>query len=630
MAVAIAVWGTQSGAGKSLLVTALARFYARRGWAVRPFKALNMSNHARVGVDGEMAAAQYFQALAAGTVPQVAMNPVLLKPTGDRRSHVILLGRPAPHLADRPWRERQAELAPAVEASLRALLAEADLVLLEGAGSPAERNLWPDLPNLRVAELADARALLVADVDRGGALAQVVGTVELLGPYARRLAGVVLNKFRGDLELLRPAYGLLVARTGVPVLGTLPWLRHALPEEDALLSAHPAPAAPRAVVAIVRYPHASNLDEFAPLFALPVAVRWAQRPEELVGADLIVLPGSRNVPADLEFLRPFVPTLEAHRRAGRPLLAICGGAQMLGRWVEDPHGLERAGRHPGLGWFPYTTTLEEGKVQRRERVRLPELEGPWRALAGRVVEGYRIHHGRSEGFELVAADGPVLATLLHGLFENPDVQEALFGARAPDLDATFDALADAVEEHLDAAALERLAEPPTGPAAPRGRLVLVLGGARSGKSRFALRLAGPGAALVVTAEPRDAEMAARIARHRQERDPDLEVLEAPRDVPGAVRRAQAATVVVDCLTLWLSNLLEWDADPDAALVEFVAAVRGSGKTVIAVANEVGLGLVPTTALGRAFRDWAGRWHQALADAAEAVYFVVAGQPLRLR
>lgn len=630
MAAALAVWGTSSGAGKSLLVTALARFYARRGLAVRPFKALNMSNHARVAADGEMAAAQYFQALAARTSPRVAMNPVLLKPTGERRSQVIVLGRPAPHLADRPWLERQAELAPVVEASLRTLLAEADLVLLEGAGSPAERNLWPDLPNLRVAEVADARALLVADVDRGGALAQIVGTVELLGPYARRLAGLVLNKFRGDAALLQPAFGLLVARTGVPVLGTLPWLEHGLPEEDAVLSDRPAPAAPRAVVTIVRYPHASNLDEFAPLFALPVEVRWARRPEELAGADLVILPGSRNVPADLEALRRFAPALEAHRRAGRPVLAICGGAQMLGKWIEDPHGLERAGRHPGLGWFPYSTVLEEAKVQRRQRLQLPALEGPWRPLSGQTVEGYRIHHGRTDGLDPVAADGPVLATLLHGLFENPGVQEALFGARAPDLEATFDALADALEAHVDVAALERLAEPSPERAAPRGRLVLVLGGARSGKSRFALRLAGPGAALVVTAEARDAEMAARIARHRHERDPQQEVLEAPRDVPGAVRRAAAPVVVVDCLTLWLSNLLELDADPEAALAEFLAAVRGSGKTVIAVSNEVGLGLVPTTPLGRAFRDWAGRWHQVLAEAAEAVYFLVAGQPLRIR
>lgn len=626
---ALAVWGTSSGAGKSLLVTALARHFADQGLRVAPFKAQNMSLNARVVEGGEMAAAQFFQALAARTRPRVEMNPVLLKPLSDMKSAVILLGRPAEEFSRLPWPERKRRLWPYMREALDRLLSEYDLVLLEGAGSPAEVNLWPDYANLEAAAYARAKALLVADIDRGGAIAHLYGTVGLLGGEKERLLGFVFNKFRGDPRLLLPAYETLFRLTGLPVLGSLPHLPHALPEEDGL---YRRPKGRGKRVAVVRYPYASNLDEFWPLYELS-ELRFAKSPEELEGAKLIILPGSRNVPRDLEFLRPFRKALLAHLERGLPLLALCGGAQMLGAWVED-EGIEEKGRHPGLGLLPFTTRLLPEKVQRSVRVRLPALEGPWRGLSGLEVEGYEIHHGQTEGMGLFHQEGGVLATYLHGLLENPSVQEALFGASV-DLEATFDLLARAAREHLDLAQVERAlfsASPFRERSRPAqsGRLVLVLGGAKSGKTRFALALAGERATYIATALALDEEMAERIARHKEERPPTVETLEEPLDLVQALGRASWERVVVDCLTLWVANLMERGLDPLEEGRKFMEAVRGSGKTVILVSNEVGLGLVPQTPLGRRYRDLLGSLHQLFAQGADEVYFLLAGLPQRLK
>ena len=617
---ALAVWGTSSGAGKSLLVTALARYFADQGLKVAPFKAQNMSLNARVVEGGEMATAQFFQALAARTRPRVEMNPVLLKPLSDTKSAVILLGKPAEELSRLPWPERKRRLWPYMREALDRLLSEYDLVLLEGAGSPAEVNLWPDYANLEAAAYAKAKALLVADIDRGGAIAHLYGTVGLLGGEKERLLGFVFNKFRGDLHLLQPAYETLFRLTGLPVLGTLPHLPHALPEEDGL---YRKPKGRGKGVRVVRYPYASNLDEFWPLYELS-ELRFVRNPEELKGAELVILPGSRNVPKDLEFLRPFRRALLAHLERGLPLLALCGGAQMLGAWVED-EGIEEKGRHRGLGLLPFTTRLLPEKVQRSARVRLPALEGPWRGLSGLEVEGYEIHHGQTEGMGLFHQEGGLLATYLHGLLENPSVQEALFGASV-DLEATFDLLARAALEHLDLAQVEGALFGP----GKRGRLVLVLGGAKSGKTRFALTLAGEKATYIATALALDEEMAERIARHKAERPPTVKTLEEPLDLAQALGRASGERVVVDCLTLWVANLMERGLDPLEEGKKLMEAIRKSGKTVVLVSNEVGLGLVPTTPLGRRYRDLLGSLHQLLAQGAEEVYFLVAGLPQRLK
>ncbi|WP_198665552.1 cobyric acid synthase [Thermus sediminis] len=630
---ALIVWGTGSGVGKSLLAAGLLRHFRRLGVRAAPFKAQNMANHARIGLGGEMASAQWLQALAAGAEPEVRMNPVLVKPFGERGAQVVVLGKVDPFLSGLSWKERRAHLEAPIREALEGLLSEYELLVLEGAGSPVERNLWPDLPNLKVAQWAEAQALLVADVDQGGALAALYGTWALLGEHRERLLGFVFNKFRGDLGLLEPAYGLLRDWTGVGVLGTLPMLPLSLPEEDGFRHRLEGGEGPK--VAILRYPHAANLDEFWPLGEV-ARPRYAQDPKEAEGADLLILPGSRLPARDLPWLRAFLPVIRGHLEAGKPLLAVCGGAEMLSETLVDEEGVEEKGVFPGLGLLPYRVRMRPEKTVLRRRVRLEGLSGYWGRLNGLEAEGYEIHHG--EGLPLLHQEGSLLTTWLHGLLEDPGVQRALFGREARGLEKALDALADALERHLDLKALHRALgltgrvhpspapKPPDPP--PKPGLVLVLGGARSGKSRFAQRLAGPFATLIATAEARDEEMAARIARHRAERPPTWETLEEPLDLVGALERARHPTAVVDCLTLWVANLLERGLDPLAEARRFLQAARESGKRVILVSNEVGLGIVPENPLARRYRDLLGEVNALLAQEAE-VYLMVAGRPLRL-
>ena len=440
---ALMVQGTSSGAGKSLLATALCRILHRRGIDVVPFKAQNMSNNARVVAGGEIGTAQYLQALAAGVEPDVRMNPVLVKPEGDNRSQVVVLGEPDLELSRMAWRERGPRLWPTVEAALASLQAEHELVLLEGAGSPAEINLRDtDLANMRSAAAADARVLLVADIDRGGAFAHLVGTWSLLEDAdRRRIDGFVLNKFRGDASLLPPGPALVEELTGVPTIGVVPWLRHRLPDEDGAFVTSTAGAGK--IVAVVRYPTSSNLDELKPLEQV-ARVRWVQRPEELHGADLVVLPGSKHVAADLAWLRA-TGIADALVASPAPLLGICGGMQLLGAELVDEAGVDGNGH--GLGLLPVRTVFRKEKRVGRVEVRFGELEEPWSALSQVAFEGYEIRHG---DLPAVAVAGRVLGVAAHGMFESDVVVRALFGSTpAASLDAVFDELADAVEPHLD-------------------------------------------------------------------------------------------------------------------------------------------------------------------------------------
>lgn len=456
---ALMVQGASSWAGKSLLVTALARLFARRGVAVAPFKGQNMSNNARVVDGGEIGVAQYLQALAAGIEPDVRMNPVLVKPEGDERSQVVLLGRPDLKLSCAPWRTRAPSLWPAIESSLRSLASEYELLLIEGAGSPAEINLLStDLANMRVARLAGASVLLVADIERGGAFAHLYGTWALLEPEERTLVrGFVLNKFRGDPALLPPGPERLEELTGIPLVGVVPRFEHGLPDEDGA-APPPRTETPRPVVVVVRYPTASNLDEFKPLEQVADLV-WAATPREFEGANLVVLPGSKHVAGDLAWLRRtgLDEALAGRARAGGRVLGICGGLQLLGETIEDPAGVDGGGR--GLGLLPLTTIFSREKRTRRTSSRFAELDPPWSELSGREVAGYEIRHGATQATGPVTASlpdglgfaaGPVLAIYLHGLFEQPELVAALLGA-APvrSLDAELDRLADEVERHLD-------------------------------------------------------------------------------------------------------------------------------------------------------------------------------------
>jgi adenosylcobyric acid synthase len=447
---AIMVQGCTSSAGKSLLATALCRAFRRRGLDVAPFKAQNMSNNARVVAGGEIGVAQYLQALAAGVEPDVRMNPVLVKPEGDTRSQVVVLGRPDLELSRLPWRERRGALWPVAAEALRSLAAEHELLVLEGAGSPAEINLRDtDLANMRTARLVDARVLLVADIDRGGAFAHLYGTWALLREDERALLhGFVLNKFRGDASLLPPGPERLEELTGVPTLGVVPWLDHGLPDEDGA-AVPPRRSGPR--VAIVRYPTASNLDEFKPLEQV-ADVRWAAAPADLDGADLVILPGSKHVAADLRWLRRtgLAARIAAHRGH---VLGICGGLQMLGGRIRDEAGVD--GDAEGLGLLPVETVFGAEKETRESTIRFGSLSGPWTSLSGLDLAGYEIHHGRSGGPEAsVYVEGSVCGVYVHGLFEQPAFVEALVGSRPRrTLDDALEELADAVEAHLDLDAL---------------------------------------------------------------------------------------------------------------------------------------------------------------------------------
>ncbi|MFO1339231.1 MAG: cobyric acid synthase [Burkholderiaceae bacterium] len=495
---AVMVWGCSSGAGKSLLGTALCRWAARQGISVAPFKAQNMSNNARVvaglgGRLGEIGSAQYFQALAARVEPTVDMNPVLLKPERDTASQVVLQGAVAPGLSRLPWRERSAQLALAARESFERLAARHELLVIEGAGSPAEINLAPhDYVNLSTArwarEAGPLHGLLVADIDRGGAFAHLFGSWALLPEDLKdTLAGFVLNKFRGDPALLAPGPQQLESLTGVPTVGVLPMARgHGLPEEDGVFDDAPSTAAPVAVaggvplvVAVLAYPHLSNHDEFQPLRQVPgLRLVWARSVADLHGAQWIVLPGSKQVSGDLAWLRQqgLDRMVRLHAAAGRPVLGVCGGLQMLGESLHDPEGVdgEAGGPWPGLGLLPLATRYGAAKRVARTAARFTQTTGPWAALARQAWQGYEIRHGLSEpvggpaqavlhdadGRALGWQSGPVLGVAAHGLFESPALLKALFGAQVRSLDDSFDTLADLVAQHLDARFLARLTGKP--------------------------------------------------------------------------------------------------------------------------------------------------------------------------
>ena len=479
---AVMVLGTTSGAGKSWLTTALCRYYARQGLKVAPYKAQNMSNNARVVEGGEIGSAQYFQALAASATPEVRMNPLLLKPEKDTQSQVILMGQVNTELSKMEWRGRSALVWPVVAGALDELMAENDVVLIEGAGSPAEINLkHSDIVNMRIALHAQAACLLVTDIDRGGAFAHLYGTWAMLDAAEQKLIkGFVLNKFRGDAKLLAPGPQMLQDLTGVPTLATLPmWWQHGLPEEDGVFDDRSRVTGHvTKTIAVIAYPRISNLDEFQPLKNVPgVRLMWARSPAELAGLtnnDWIILPGSKATSSDLAWLRTqgLDQTVNAHAARGGAVLGICGGLQMLGEALIDPHGID--GNAAGLGLLAVVTVFTKTKTVQHRKSQFEALEGVWAALSNVPTAGYEIHHGQTSlradmaaagrGALPVMADelawqskaGNVLGVYLHGLFEDPAVMRALFGITVPTLVSTFDGLADYIEQHFEPGVLQSL------------------------------------------------------------------------------------------------------------------------------------------------------------------------------
>lgn len=471
---ALLIAGTTSDAGKSIVTTGLCRAFARRGLKVAPFKSQNMSNNSMVCGDGaEIGRAQWIQSLAAGAEPEAAMNPVLLKPGGDRRSHVVVMGQPAGEISSRDFVDGRRHLARAAYDAFDDLSSRYDVVVAEGAGSPTEINLREsDYVNMGLARHASIPTVVVGDIDRGGVFAAMFGTVALLEPADQALiAGFVVNKFRGDATLLTPGLEQLEALTSRRVFGVLPWNPHLwLDSEDALdLDGRRAPDGAAAMkVAVVRLPRVSNFTDVDALGIEPdLDVVFASDPRALADADLVVLPGTRATISDLAWLRSrgLDRAILDHADAGKPVLGICGGFQMLGQRIADPDGVEgEAGAHAtGLGLLDVTTTFAQEKA----------LRLPTGSALGAGTSGYEIHHGRitrGSGQEFLggARNGAVFGTMWHGSLEGDDFRRALLREAAVAAGRTWTSsevsfteqreqrlnlLGDLVEEHLDVDAL---------------------------------------------------------------------------------------------------------------------------------------------------------------------------------
>lgn len=492
-ALTIMIQGTTSDAGKSTLVAALCRWLVRQGVAVAPFKPQNMAlNSAVTAGGGEIGRAQAVQAQAARLMPHTDMNPVLLKPNSDTGAQVIIHGHAVGNMEALQYHAYKSAARAAVLASHNRLSGQYAVVVVEGAGSPAEINLREgDIANMGFAEAVDCPVILIADIDRGGVFAHLVGTLALLSESERaRVQGFVINRFRGDISLLRPGLDWLERHTGKPVIGVLPYLHGLhLEAEDALPFSLPSPAGGRGgggegeslssgklrIIAPV-LPHISNHTDFDPLRLHPqVEFSFVALSDEIPPADLIILPGSKAVRSDLDSLRKsgWEAAIRRHLRYGGKVIGVCGGLQMLGQSIHDPLGVEgEAGSSAGLGMLELTTTLA-GRKQLRNVCGALTLEGA-------PVTGYEIHAGISTGAALqhpaarfehgadgaISSDGQIFATYLHGLFESSAAAGALLRwaglckAAAPDYrarcDADLDRLADAVEQHLDTARLKEL------------------------------------------------------------------------------------------------------------------------------------------------------------------------------
>jgi adenosylcobyric acid synthase len=472
------VQGCTSDAGKTVLVAALCRVLARRGLHVAPFKPQNMALNSAVTIDGgEIGRAQALQALAAGVPAHIDFNPILLKPSSDKRAQVIIHGKAMSDLNARDYHEYKPRAMKAVLESWERLSAAYDCIVVEGAGSPAEINLRArDIANMGFAEVVDCPVILVADIDRGGVFAHLVGTLELLSPSEQaRVKGFVINRFRGDMSLLEPGLRWLEERTGKPVLGVLPYLHGLyLDAEDALPRAKEAKSDAKLKVIAPAYPRISNHNDFDPLRFHPDVDFTIVGPHDPIPpCDLIVLAGSKAVQADLDWLREmgWEEAIRRHLRYGGKLIGVCGGLQMLGQQLHDPLGLEGApGSAPGLGLLDYDTTLE--KLKTLENVSgvltLPGMTGDTPPIAG-----YRIHMGVTHGPALarpstclggepegaVSADNQIMATYCHGLFDSPQALAVLLEWAGHKPTSTFDPnarrerdldrLADAVEQSLD-------------------------------------------------------------------------------------------------------------------------------------------------------------------------------------
>ena len=496
------VQGTASSVGKSILVAALCRILRQDGWVVAPFKSQNMSLNSFVTRDGaEMGRAQVVQAEAACVEPTVDMNPILLKPEADNRSQVVLMGRPLRGHSTKEYYSKKDHFWSVVTKSLDRLLDRYEVVVMEGAGSPAEVNLKDrDIVNMRVARYCQAPVLLVADIDRGGVFASVVGTMELLEPDERALVkAVVINKFRGDLSLLTPGLEWLEDRIGIPVAGVVPYYRDIhIAEEDSVSLERRRQTESKddylLDIAVIGLPHIANFDDFDPLEREEgVRLRYVQDGDSLGDPDLIILPGTKTTMSDLDWLkdRGLESAIVARRNTGTPVVGICGGYQMLGERISDPDGVEsRQAEAVGLGLLPVTTVFQGNKETHQVTASVIAGVGLLEDCAGADLNGYEIHMGittpdgqdspfritRRSGNSVQDSDGTIdrdglaIGTYMHGLFHNRSLRRGVLerlalwkGVALPAAsaettdDSEYDKLADLVRRHLDIDMVYRIA-----------------------------------------------------------------------------------------------------------------------------------------------------------------------------
>ncbi len=437
MAKNIMIQGTMSNAGKSLLAAGLCRIFKQDGYRVAPFKSQNMALNSFITKTGaEMGRAQVVQAEAAGIEPDVRMNPILLKPTTDVGSQVIVNGQVQGNMRAMEYYRRKREFIPAVMEAYNSLAQEYDIIVIEGAGSPAEINLKAtDIVNMGLAELVDAPVLLVGDIDRGGVFAQLYGTIALLEPQEQqRIKGTIVNKFRGDRAILQPGIDILEKICGVPVAGVIPYTHVDIDDEDSLSTRfHTGDGRKDIDIAVVKLPRISNFTDVSPLERFEsVSVRYIERPDQLHQPDMILLPGTKSTIADLLWLRQSGLEAAICQQAARGCIVfgICGGYQMLGASVRDPLGVEAAGvtEIKGMGLLPMDTVFQGEKVQQQTSGVFGEIPGALHSLSGMKYTGYEIHMGRSrQQLAPLVNQGNVYGSYIHGIFDGAGIAQAVIG-----------------------------------------------------------------------------------------------------------------------------------------------------------------------------------------------------------
>ena len=474
------IQGTMSNAGKSLLCAALCRVFRQDGYRVAPFKSQNMALNSFITAEGlEIGRAQASQAQAAGLEPSVLMNPILLKPTTDVGSQVIVNGVPRGNMSAADYFKYKKELIPDIMRAYDALAAENDIIVIEGAGSPAEINLKADdIVNMGMAKLAGAPVLLVGDIDRGGVFAQLYGTIGLLEPEERAMVkATVINKFRGDVDILAPGLGMLYELIKIPCAGVIPYTRVDIDDEDSLSERLVCGERKTIDIAVINLPRISNFTDFSPFSGFDgVSLRYVRNVAEAGEPEMFIIPGSKSTISDLLWMRQ--NGLEAavlkHASRGKPVFGICGGLQMLGRTIADPHGMEGGGTVAGMGLLDIDTVFDTEKTMKQTAGVISGLGGIFDGLNGLSFSGYEIHMGHSGFDDAVNNNGNVYGSYIHGLFDEAGIADrivaALYAARGLEYDGgavqdicayreeQYDILADTARSALDMELIYRILE----------------------------------------------------------------------------------------------------------------------------------------------------------------------------